>query len=292
MGEALEDYQAELKRASEQRAKEHAEYMKRKVAYNQAIEFLTDFISKVKSDMSNFKAFSFAQKAQVVLRHASKLGVMQHAVPVLVALASKQVPTDHNDYAMEQREDLASRLNTALTTLLERIQADNQENEDVEAAAVAAFEKLKAMLEANIKTLQDNIARAEEQIELMEKCVADEDAIIASATAKLNRNTRLMNAAKGMCDTFAKEFIEATKAREAEMETVEEVIKICADRFKDIPQDLVGYLESVKDGFHAYINSTEFQKFVEYEQNHIANNEHGESLADEENHVTDEQLAQ
>lgn len=281
---ALQTYEDELVRVTEQRAKEHAAYLVRKADYAQAIEFLQGFLAELEDKMSNFSAFSFAQKAQYVLKHANKLGLMKEAVPVLLALASKQIPA-HNDYTPVQNEDVATQLKNAVTSLLQRIEADNQENERIEAVAVEAFNKLKATLEANIQSLKDNIAKAEEQIELMQNCIDEEDKIIQEAQAKLARNTQLRDSASEMCDTFAKEFVEATKARLDEIKTVQEIIQICAKRFGQLPEDLVGYLTTVENGFAAYVNSTAFQKFVEYAQQHIADNKHGRTLG-QENHVT------
>ncbi len=283
-------YEAELKKVTEQREAEKKAYQQRKADYEQALSFLEDFMGELNTNMEGFTAFSFAQRASVVLRHANKLGAMKHAVPVLVALANTQVPTEHNVYNSAKNQDLGEKLKNAVQTLIERIQADWQKNEDDEAKAVAAFLILKAKLDNAIEALKANIKKAKEQIEAMKKCVADEAAILSEALAKLTRNSGLKKSAKQMCSTFAKEFIEATNARKEEVQTIREILKIIEKRFGEIPGDLKNYLTSVENGFKEYENSTKFKAFVAYQQKVHEDNEHGDSLADEENHVTEKQL--
>jgi len=285
---ALQTYEDELKRAVEQRDAENKTYLQRKTDYEAAIKFLNEFVAEVKSKLGNFQAFSpsFAQKSASILRHATKLGLLQHAVPVLVALATHQdeIPA-HNSYKVVKQEEIASNLNKALTSLQARLQADWQNNEDVEAAAVAAFTQLKERLDHSINTLKENIAKTEKQIMDMEVCVKDESAVIATAGSKLSRNTNLKDSASAMCGQFAKEFIDATTARLSEIDTINEILAIIEKRFGQLPADLKTYLTSVEGGFKAYTNSTDFQKFVEYEKQRIADNDHGAHLAAKENHV-------
>jgi chromosome segregation ATPase len=287
---ALETYEAELKRVTEQRANEKKAYEQRKNDYEAALNFLEDFMGELNTNMAGFSAFSFAQKATVVLKHASKLGVMQHAVPVLVSLASQQVPTEHNVYDSAKNQDLGDKLKAAVQSLIDRIQADWQKNEDDEAAAVAAFLVLKGKLDNAIAALKENIKQAKKQISEMKKCVEEEGAILGKAQAKLARNSNLKKSAQSMCGTFAKEFIEATNARKEEVETIKEILKIIEKRFGEIPGDLKKYLTSVENGFKEYENSTKFKEFVAYQQIQHENNEEGEELTKEENRVTENDL--
>jgi len=104
----------------------------------------------------------------------------------------------------------------------------------------------------------------------MTKCVKEEDAIIATAGAKLSRNGNLRESASKMCGQFAKEFIEATKSRTEEIETINQILAIIEKRFGKIPQDIKAYLESVENGWKAYQNSTGFKAFIAYEQKSMA----------------------
>jgi len=137
---ALNTYESELQKATEQRNREHEEYLKRKASYEEAIAFLKDFIEYCKTQLKDFSAFSFVEKSEKLLRHATKLGLLQHAVPVLVALASRQdeVPTTHNNYNYAANQDIGKRLRDALDTLLARIEADWKDNEDTEVKAQEA----------------------------------------------------------------------------------------------------------------------------------------------------------
>ena len=55
----------------------------------------------------------------------------------------------------------------------------------------------------------------------MEACIVEEEAVIASATAKVLRNTVLLSLANDMCSAFASEYENATGARNAEKTLLE-----------------------------------------------------------------------
>jgi chromosome segregation ATPase len=278
---ALANYQKELAQATAQREAEHKSYLERKQDFEQAIAFLTDFIKYVKTNMSNFKSLSFVDKSQQLLRHASKLGLLTQVVPVLAALATRasdDIP-EHNHYAYNNNEDIANTLNNALNTLLKRIQADWKTNEDIEIAAVNAFTILKERLVKAINSLENNIKRTKQQIVEMTTCIKNEASIISTANAKLSRNSELRESASKMCGEFAKEFVDATKSRLEEIETINEILAIIEKRFEKIPADLKAYLISVENGWREYQNSTNFKKFEQYVQKHVDDNSHGKVLA-------------
>lgn len=285
---ALETYETQLHNAEVQRKKEHEVYLKKKADYEEAISFLEDFIAYCKSKLTDFTAFkttSFVEQSEKLLRHATRLGLLQHAVPVLVTLASRQdgIPTTHNNYNYVANQDIGNKLNEALNTLLKKIQSDWKDNEETEVKAQTAFNTLKAKLESAISTLQDNITRTKEQITSMTKCVKDEEAIEALANEKLTRNAGLKDSAKKMCDNFAGEFIKATEARMEEIKTVNEILGIVEKRFGTLPEDFKTYLKSIENGFTAYVNSTEFHKFVAYQEKHIADDARGKKLVSAKN---------
>lgn len=285
---AHKTYVDELDRATKNREQEHEHYLQRKKDYEEAIAFLTDFIEYVKANLKDFKAFSFVEKSQVLLRHATKLGLLQTAVPVLVALASSQAaPTSeipaHNNYEYVKNEDVAQKLKDSLDTLLNRIQADWKDNEETEIKAVQAFEALKAQLTAAINTLAANIEKTKQQITDMNKCITDEDAVIATASKKLERNATLKDSASKMCNQFAAEFIHATQSRTEEIQTINEILAIIEKRFGTLPKDIVDYLHTVENGWVAYQNSTEFKKFVDYQQAHQEVNAAGADLVSDKN---------
>jgi chromosome segregation ATPase len=279
---ALQTYQNELAAAIAQRAAEHDTYSQRKADYEEAIAFLKDFQAYLQDQAPEFNQASFVEKSEKLLRHATKLGLLAHAVPVLVALASRQdvpeVPTTHNNYNYASNQDLGAKLNDALNTLLTKLQSDWQVNEDTEVSAQGAFNTLQTQLQAAIATLEDNIDRTQDQITAMNKCVVDEDAVAQSASAKLNRNQSLQDSANQMCNQFATEFIDATNSRLDEIKSINEILAIIEKRFGELPADLKTYLASVEDGWTAYENSTAFQKFYDYQQQHTADDAHGADL--------------
>jgi septal ring factor EnvC (AmiA/AmiB activator) len=273
---ALHTYVDELARATAQRENEHKSYLQRKQDYEQAIEFINAFIALVKKEIH---AISFVEQSENLIRHVSRLGLLSNAVPILVALASYQeVPTTHHTYGYKN-SNLVNTLNNSLNTLLHRVQADWKNNEDIEIAAVAAFNIYKARLQKAINSITNNITRTKAQIVAMTTCVKNESAVISTANAKLARNGNLLESAQKMCAQFAKEFIEATNSRLEEIQTVNEILAIIQKRFGQLPADLVSYLKSVENGWRAYENSTQFKKFVVYEQKRISDNSHGHALA-------------
>jgi len=144
--------------------------------------------------------------------------------------------------------------------------------------AQEAFIIYKNKLEGLIDTLKKNIDKTKKQIIDMTNCVTTEDAIIASAGAKTSRNDTLRTSARNMCSNFAKEFADATKNRLEEIQTILEIIVIIEKRFSKIPADLKSYLQNVESGWKAYMNSTAFAKYIEYQQKHLAENKQGAVL--------------
>jgi transposase len=271
---SLRTYKNELKRATAQREAEKKKYLERRQAFGEALAFLEQFIAFVtKSFKGKYKAFSFTEMSESLLKHSSKLNLMAEAVPVLVELAQRG-----HDYSYKYNQDLGARLKQALNDLLTRIRNDSKTNDADENKAVAIFNKYKARLDAVIDTLRKNIKRVKQQIVDMTRCIETEGKIIASASAKLSRNGNLLKHADNMCKAFNKEFIEATYNRLDEIKTMHEILKIVARRFKKLPRDLITYLETVKNGWKKYINSTEFRKFVEYQRKVYAVNVRGKHL--------------
>jgi Txe/YoeB family toxin of Txe-Axe toxin-antitoxin module len=272
----LRTYVNELKRATAVRNVEVRKYKERRASFREALKFLREFMEYVTKRMSSgYKAFALAEFSENLLKHSAKLNVMTAAVPVLMSIATERKASD---YTYRANQGLGAKLRTALTTLLARIQTDNNANEKAEKLAAAAFKKYSARLNKVINTLRRNIQRVKKQIVAMTKCVEHETQILKLAAKKQARNAVLKANAAKMCKSFNKEFIEATYNRLNEIKTMKEILVIVAKRFKDLPKDLVKYLEEVKDGWVVYVNSTKFKKFVEYERTRYAVNKRGKLL--------------
>jgi hypothetical protein len=274
---SLKTYVKELKRATVQRDVENKKYNERRDALKDAINFIREFIEFIRKKAgSGYKAFALAELSETLLKHSAKLNVMTEAVPVLVAIASERKASD---YTYRANQGLAGRLKDTLTELVNRIKKDSDTNDANERSAQAAFKKYAARLNKVIATLRKNIKRVKKQIVDMTRCIDHESKIIKTASLKLARNTQLRNNAANMCRSFNKEFIEATYNRLNEIKTMNEIMVIISRRFKELPNDLVAYLERVKDGWIKYVNSTEFKKFKEYERKKYTTTKRGALLA-------------
>jgi len=274
---AQDSYTAEKERAEKQRDDEHESYSKRKADLEGAIAIVGDLHSYA-SNKINPQEASFAQKSATLLKTASKLRLLDAAVPVLLALATAQIdgPPEHTVYQGASAD--GNKLLTAISDLLNRVQVDHDENERIEAAAQAAYDIYHAKLVELLNTIADNLAKTIQQITDMTNCVSKESEILATAAAKNSRNSELLDSANQMCNVFAQQFIEATQNRLEEIQTINEILAIIAKRFGKLPADLITHLENVQNGWEAYVNSTQFQEYVEYQQQHTADDAHGADL--------------
>lgn len=185
----------------------------------------------------------------------------------------------HTKYNYTPNESAAEKLKTALNKLLALLKADDEKNEKEEARLQKIFEAYKARLTKVIDKLKDNIKRTKAQIKKMKRCIRSEKLIITTAGKKFSRNDKLKKNAGKMCNSFAGEFIRATKNRLAIIKTIREILGIVAKRFKTLPKGLVIYLNKVEKGWIQYMNSTQFKKFVEYQRKHKKFNKRGHALA-------------
>jgi len=278
---AKASYTKSLEDATAQRKQENETYNARKQDYEEAIKFLTDFAQYVGGKVKDqFSSFSFLEKSEQLLRHSTKLGLLKEAVPILITLA--QDAPAAKDYSYKSNLDLGQKLKDSLNDLQNIIESDYKENESSEKKLAAAFVELENKLKAAISTLETNITTTEEQITKMTICVTDESAVISAASEKLNRNSNLRESARKMCADFATEFVNATNSRLEEIKLIEEILAVIDKKFANVSESLKLYLESVKDGWLKYKNSTEFQAYVEYIHKRIENNERGHDLANKE----------
>jgi len=280
---ALKDFQDNLAAKQKERNKQHDLYVQRAKDWADAIDFLREFIQQVESKLAKYG--SFADVGEKLLRHVSKLGRMAEAVEVFVALAQSKDematgPGAHSNYSYKAQTKTVASLKTHLRNLLNKLVVDSKQNDIDEQKAQAAFDKVKAKLLAIISRLQKDIGRTKKQIIAMKACVANEGKIMTTANGKLNRNQKLLDLAGKTCTDFTREFITATKNRLSEMNVISEILKIMEKRFGELPQELVEYLRATKNGFKVYVNSTQFQKYQDYVQKHIADNLTGKKLVD------------
>jgi DNA repair exonuclease SbcCD ATPase subunit len=278
---ALTEFEANLASKTAERNKQHSLYLTRRADWQEAIGFLGEFINQVNNKLAKYP--SFADLGEKLLRHVAKLGRMTEAVEVFVALAqepseSVSGPGAHSNYNYKSQAKTVNTLKDHLRTLLNKLTVDSKQNDTDEAKSQAAFEKVKAELLAIIGKLRTDITRTNTQITNMSACVANEGKIMTTAGNKLSRNKKLGSLAGQTCTDFTREFISATKNRLGEMDVIHQILAIMKKRFGQLPEDLTSYLRATRMGFRAYINSTQFIKYQEYVQSHVADNVTGKGL--------------
>jgi len=278
---AKKDFQDNLNKKTAERAKQHKLYLERRKDWSDAIDFLRDFIKQVEAKLAKYP--SFADLGEKLLRHVARLGRMADAVEVFVTLAQKPA-TDafgtHSDYSYKAQAKTVKDLKTHLRKLLNKLIVDSKQNDIDEDKAQAAFEKVKKALLKVIDKLRKDIKLTKTQITNMTACTANEGKIMTTANNKLHRNSKLLKLAGKTCTDFAREFITATKNRLSEMQVISQILKIMKRRFGELPKDFVDFLNATKAQFKIFISSTQFVKYQEYVQKHVADNLHGKKLTE------------
>jgi len=212
---------------------------------------------------------------------------MAEAVEVFVAMASTPKETTrglgdvaHTDYDYKAQTKAVGGLKTHLNNLLNKLIVDSKQNDIDEGKAQAAFDKVKAELMIIIGKLKTDIKKTKTQITNMSACVASEGKIMSTANSKLSRNGKLLDLAGKTCTDFTREFITATKNRLSEMNVITQILAIMRKRFGQLPNDLVEYLRSTRKGFKIYVSSTQFKRYEEYVQQHVADSIRGKKLGE------------
>jgi len=160
-----------------------------------------------------------------------------------------------------------------------QLTADCSEADVQEDNLQKSFEKLIQEFNLIITELQESITRIKTQIKEMESCIASELAIMNSASQKENRNQKLLFLAERTCTDFIKSFVDATNNRARQVEVVKDIIGIIKKRFGQLPQNFINELNTTNGHFKDYINSTQFQQYVEIVQVKIADNLEGRKLS-------------
>jgi len=268
---AKKDFEKNLQEKTAERNKQHELYLQRRKDWQDAIDFLNDFIKQIDTKLAKYP--SFADLGEKLLRHVAKLGRMADAVEVFVALAAKPVTAEfgaHSDYSYKSQAKTVNSLNDHLRKLLNKLIVDSKQNDLDEAKAQAAFEKVKKELVSIIAKLRADIKKTKSQIVNMNSCIASEGKILSQSGNKKHRNQKLLDLAGKTCTDFAREFVTATKNRVREMKVITQILKIMKKRFGELPKDLVSYLDATKTGFKIYVNSTQFKKYEDYVAQHVA----------------------
>jgi hypothetical protein len=170
-------------------------------------------------------------------------------------------------------------LRTVVQNLVNILTVDSHEADVQEDNQQKIFEKLIQEFNLIISELELSITRIKTQIKDMENCIVSELAIINSASLKENRNSKLLVLAERTCTDFFKSFVDATTNRARQIEVVKDIIIIVKRRFGQLPSNFMDELNSANAHFKHYVNSTEFQKYVEIVQVKIPDNLRGRTLS-------------
>lgn len=266
------------KERTEIRAAEHAAFVKEKEQYDQAIEFLREFIQMVADKFGgNAPAASFIQFSENLLRHSSKVGKVAAAVPVLIMM-SQYVSAAKGDYANWNGSDASKTLVEKLNNLLSTMEEDLAKIVALENKRQADFEAFLIKVNKNIADLEANIKQLHAQIKSNAECVARETAIMKEAAAKTARNTDLKEKAIKMCAKFVEEVKQAQAARRTEIGVVRQILNLMNVRFGKVPKRMTEYLDAVEAGFAAYENKTKLIAYKVYKYMALNENELGKDI--------------
>jgi len=262
----LQDEKTKKEQRTQIREQEHKIFVSTKAQYDEAIAFLKEFIVLVKSKLNQGTTqTAFIQFSENLLRHTAGLKRLDAAVPVLVMLA-QYTSAQAGNYQEFNGTQAAATLQEKLDSLLKTLEVDLSKIIETENQRVADFNAFLVAVNKNIEDLEKSIEDLKSQLKSMGECIARESAIIADALAKESRNSDLRTKASNMCIQFAKEVMEATRARKTEMGVIEEILALLKIRFGKIPQSLTSYMESIKVKFADYENRTKFIIVKYYER--------------------------
>lgn len=283
----LEAEEQKKKERTEIRAKEHAMYVKEKEQYDQAINFMKDFIGMVheKFGGDDAAAPSFIQFSEGLLRKTSAIGKVEATVPVLIMM-SQFVAAAKGNFKNWSGSDASKTLVEKLNNLNEIMEADLAKIMALEAKRASDFAAFLIKVNKNIADLKANIKQLLAQIKSNSECVARETAVMKEAAAKTARNSDLKEKAIKMCAKFVEECKVAQAARRTEITTVRQILNLMNVRFGKVPKRMTDYLDSVEAGFAEYENKTKLIAFKVYKYLALNENELGKDItADTQEYV-------
>jgi len=177
-------------------------------------------------------------------------------------------------------DDKLIKLREVVQKLIFQLKKDSYEADIEEESLIKDFERLIKEFNIIIQELNKNIVRINNQIAEMDECVKKERSIMESASAKKIRNSKLLSLADKTCLDFVRSFVEATKNRYRQIQVIKDILVIVKRRFGELPSSLVKEIDEMNGEFKHYVNTTEFQKYVEITKVHIEDNLHGRKLSD------------
>lgn len=187
-------------------------YKKNSAAADEALEIL----EQIWSGESTF--LELAKHANKMLMNAIQIKKVSKLTPVMAALAqlaSKKLIAD--DSLLKQVQGL-------LRDFRSNIENDFVALSKAEETAIRVFNDNKARTEEFLASLNNAKKDLEVEQAKLGQCISNQNSILITANAKLERNQNLLDSALKMCDSFHKEFVAASESRHQELELIE-VIK-------------------------------------------------------------------
>lgn len=303
---SVSDFKNQIKTKTDERTIQHQQYLDLQKQWENAITFLKGFSKKIEQTVKN--KTSFIQLGEDLIRHVAKLGRLQKLVPIFIELSSNQTPVKRDAAAVagstvsnktiivnqsniieppkndsKPVEPLSNSKLDYLKKIVEELTSqlvkDSYQSDIDEANMQKSFERFVSDLNKIIKNLEDSIARIKAQITAMDLCIKKETVIMNEASAKKVRNEKLLSMADRTCKDFLNSFVESTKNRLRQIESMRGIIDIVKKRFGEIPKELSKMLTDMDTQFKTYINATEFKKYEEITKTRIEDNLNGKKLS-------------
>jgi len=191
-----------------------------------------------------------AKHANGMLKTAVKIRKAHLMAPVLAALAQMA------SSKVEADEGFLERVKGMLNNFREKVVADFQTAATSEDENVNQYTTDKTRLETTISNLENQLTSLEFEIGELKKCIGTQTGIINTATAKRDRNQRLLDDAHNLCNATENEYQSATAARKQELELLGAIRQRVEARFAQLSK---GVTERGEQDEFTYTNQSEYE---------------------------------
>ncbi len=220
------DTQSALVEVQAIRVAEFALFEAMKADYLHAIETIEgtlDFLDELVGGDATLLQLSMM--SMELIKSTSKISHIHVAAPAISLLATMAASEDDlfvDQTAVQRIRDMLTQMADTIADALDELQYN-------EANSKEAFEILSANLNQTILDLKSLNERLNDHISAMKQCVLAEGVIINQSTTKFDRNTKLLDAAVTMCDSFEHEYTTSTEGRNEELDLLK-IIKVMAEK--------------------------------------------------------------
>jgi predicted nucleic acid-binding Zn-ribbon protein len=186
-----------------------------------------------------------------MLKNAVKIRKVHHLTGLMSALAQLAAKDTQAD------EALLERVKTLLNNYRDKIEQEFQEAAAAEQAAIEAYNEDKNRLVTTIDHLTNQKQGLEEELQELEKCIVVQTGIVMSASAKRDRNQRLLDDARALCQAVTDEYTAATSARREELDLLAVIRERVEARFGQLSEGVKE--RGVQDEF-TYTNNYAYEQ--------------------------------